>query len=93
MQVQPFTFAGGTTSYNVIATKRSHPNHDTGQIIVVGAHHDSVRNAPGANDDASGTGVLLEMARVLKNMPTDTEIRFIAFGAEERGLVAIMHPH
>lgn len=91
VQVQPFTFAGGTTSYNVIATKRSHPNHDTGQIIVVGAHHDSVRNAPGANDDASGTGVLLEMARVLKNMPTDTEIRFIAFGAEERGLVGSRH--
>lgn len=75
------------TSHNVIAAKEPHPNHDTGQIVVIGAHHDSVAGAPGANDDASGTATTLELARVLANMPTDTEVRFVTFGAEENGLL------
>ncbi|MFP3391442.1 M28 family peptidase [Brevibacillus sp. SIMBA_040] len=76
-----------STSYNVIATKKPDKNKDNGQIIIVGAHHDSVEGAPGANDDASGTATTLELARVMANMPTDTEIRFITFGAEENGLL------
>lgn len=76
-----------STSYNVIATKKPDKNKDNGQIVIVGAHHDSVEGAPGANDDASGTATTLELARVMANMPTDTEIRFITFGAEENGLL------
>ncbi|RXT03628.1 M20/M25/M40 family metallo-hydrolase [Ammoniphilus sp. CFH 90114] len=75
------------TSHNVIATKKPHPKHDTGQVIILGAHHDSVAVGTGASDNASGTAVLLEAARVLANTQTDTEIRFITFGAEERGLL------
>lgn len=75
-----------STSYNVIATKKA-TQKDTGQIVMVGAHHDSVENAPGANDDASGTAATLELTRVMANMPTDTELRFITFGAEENGLL------
>ncbi|WLR51806.1 DUF4910 domain-containing protein [Bacillus tianshenii] len=74
------------TSYNVVATKEA-THHDTNDIIILGAHHDSVAGAPGANDDASGTAMTLEMARVLSNMPTDTELRFVTFGAEENGLI------
>lgn len=80
------------TSHNVIATKaptnKKKANND---VIVVGAHHDSVELAPGANDDASGTAMTLELARVLKNVPTDTEIRFVTFGAEELGLLGSEH--
>lgn len=80
------------TSYNVSAVKEpTNRKKDTGDVIVVGAHHDSVEGAPGANDDASGTAMTLELARVLKNVPTDTEIRFITFGAEELGLVGSTH--
>jgi aminopeptidase YwaD len=79
------------TSHNVIATKKpSNLNSKTKakhDIIVIGAHHDSVANAPGANDNASGTAMTLELARVLKSIPSDTEIRFITFGAEELGLL------
>lgn len=75
------------TSYNVEAVKEPNKNHDTGQQIVIGSHHDSVPNGPGANDDASGTGVLLELARVFAKTPTDTTIKFVAFGAEENGLL------
>ena len=38
-----------------------------------------------------GTSVTLELARALKNLPTDTEIRFVTFGAEENGLFGSQH--
>lgn len=76
------------TSHNVIATKPAKSDApETDQIVIIGAHHDSVDGAPGANDDASGTATTLELARIMAKMPTDTEIRFITFGAEEDGLV------
>lgn len=84
--------AGESTSHNVIATKKPTNNKKaTNDIIVVGSHHDSVAGAPGANDDASGTAMTLELARVFKDVPTDTEIRFITFGAEELGLIGSTH--
>ncbi|MFD2639096.1 M20/M25/M40 family metallo-hydrolase [Piscibacillus salipiscarius] len=90
VQVHEFTFNSFSgeeiTSYNVEAVKEPMKNHDTGQTVVVGAHHDSVPHGPGANDDASGTAALLELARVYANTPTDTTIKFVAFGAEEYGL-------
>ncbi|ASN03796.1 M20/M25/M40 family metallo-hydrolase [Virgibacillus necropolis] len=89
VNVYEFTFESGgeeITSYNVEAVKEPMKNHDTGQAIIVGSHHDSVPWGQGANDDASGTAALLEMARVFANTPTDTTIKFVAFGAEEYGL-------
>ncbi|WP_053591827.1 M28 family peptidase [Bacillus sp. FJAT-22090] len=80
------------TSHNVIAIKKPVKlNNSTNNIIVIGAHHDSVAGAPGANDDASGTAMTLELARVLKNISSDTEIRFVTFGAEELGLLGSSH--
>ncbi|OOR32145.1 aminopeptidase, partial [Bacillus cereus] len=79
---------GNETSYNVIATKKpTFKKKATNDIIVLGSHLDSVAAAPGANDNASGTAMMLELARVLKKLPTDTEIRFTTFGAEEPGLL------
>ncbi|WP_257352108.1 M28 family peptidase [Pseudalkalibacillus decolorationis] len=84
---------GEKTSHNVIATKEptkpTRANDD--YIMVVGSHHDSVAGAPGANDDASGTAMTLELARVYKDLPTDTELRFVTFGAEEIGLLGSSH--
>lgn len=86
------SFTGERTSHNVIATKSpTNKNKSTGKVIAVGSHHDSVEFAPGANDNASGTAVTLELARVFKNLPTDTEVRFITFGAEELGLIGSDH--
>ncbi|WP_066321129.1 M28 family peptidase [Bacillus sp. FJAT-29814] len=79
------------TSYNVIAKMKPNKNKDNGQIVMVGAHHDSVPNGPGANDDASGTSAVLELARVMANAPIDTELRFVTFGAEEKGLLGSYH--
>lgn len=75
------------TSYNVIASLKPNKNKDTGQIITIGAHHDSVHGGPGANDDASGVSAVLELARIFAKAPIDTEVRFLTFGSEERGLV------
>jgi hypothetical protein len=56
--------------------------------VIVGAHYDSANvNAPGAVDNASGVGVLLELARVLSKEPHEYTYQFIFFGAEEYGLV------
>ncbi|MEW6049939.1 MAG: M28 family peptidase [Candidatus Zixiibacteriota bacterium] len=59
------------------------------KIIVIGAHYDSYSqydemvHAPGADDNASGTSVVLEMARILKDIPLRKTIIFMPFGAEE----------
>ncbi|MEI4772022.1 M20/M25/M40 family metallo-hydrolase [Psychrobacillus sp. FJAT-51614] len=79
------------TSSNVIAIKKPMQTKSNNNIIVIGAHHDSVLGAPGANDDASGTAMTLELARVLKNISSNTEIRFVTFGAEELGLLGSSH--
>ena len=54
------------------------------ETIVLGAHYDSYNDAPGANDNGSGTAVVLELARLLKDMkPARTRIRLVLFVNEE----------
>ena len=74
-----FAIPGGKTSRNVIAEKSG----TTGEVIVLGGHVDSVAVSPGANDNASGVAVTLELARVLAAAPVRPTVRFIAFGSEE----------
>jgi len=63
--------------------------------IVVGAHYDSTakdKGSFGAIDNGTGVAAMLEIASLLiKNPPTDFNIRFIAFGAEEVGLIGSKH--
>lgn len=54
--------------------------------LIVGGHFDSVENSPGANDNASGTAVVLGIARSLAKSPAVNHIWFIAFDGEEDGL-------
>lgn len=72
-------------SQNIIATRTPEKggNHE---IVHVSAHFDSVPFAKGASDNASGTAVALELARILKSYPVDKELRFVFAGAEEIGL-------
>ncbi|MFO3552555.1 M20/M25/M40 family metallo-hydrolase [Legionella pneumophila serogroup 1] len=61
-----------------------------GEAIVIGAHIDTLDgNMPGADDDSSGISVELEMARVLfsSNFELNRPVYFIAYAAEERGLI------
>ncbi|OGV68914.1 MAG: hypothetical protein A2283_16705 [Lentisphaerae bacterium RIFOXYA12_FULL_48_11] len=67
---------------NIIAEIR--PVNAPEEIIVVGAHYDSVAGMPGANDNASGVAALLELARMMKKSPPPRKrIRFVAFVNEE----------
>lgn len=54
--------------------------------VIIGAHYDSVVGSPGANDNASGTAVILAIARQFANTPLASKIWFISFDGEEDGL-------
>jgi Zn-dependent M28 family amino/carboxypeptidase len=53
------------------------------EIIVIGAHYDSVIYSPGANDNASGVAAVLEIARLLNQQPLSRTVRLVAFVNEE----------
>ena len=53
------------------------------EIIIVGAHYDSVLGSPGANDNGSGVAALLEISRLLKDKRLGRTVRFVAFTNEE----------
>jgi Zn-dependent M28 family amino/carboxypeptidase len=53
------------------------------QVILIGAHYDSVFGSPGANDNASGVAALLALARRFAGKHTDQTLRFVAFVNEE----------
>jgi acetylornithine deacetylase/succinyl-diaminopimelate desuccinylase-like protein len=57
------------------------------EIILVGGHYDTVLEVPGAGDNAGGTAITLELARVFKEKGTKRTMRFIAWGCEELGLL------
>ena len=52
-------------------------------IIVIGAHYDSVQGSPGANDNASGVAAMLALARAFANIAPARTLRFVAFTNEE----------
>jgi Zn-dependent M28 family amino/carboxypeptidase len=53
------------------------------EVVVVGAHYDSNRGTPGADDNASGVAALLELARLLRGDSLSRTIRLVAFANEE----------
>lgn len=53
------------------------------EIVLVGAHYDSVAGCPGANDNASGTAGLLALARIFAGTKPSKTLRFVAFANEE----------
>lgn len=53
------------------------------EIVLVGAHYDSVIGCPGANDNASGVAGVLEIARLLATEKPSRTVRFVAFVNEE----------
>jgi aminopeptidase YwaD len=70
------------TSQNVVGTPP-----DGACSIVAGGHYDSVPEGPGANDNASGTAVVLEMARTRAANQAMDGVCYVLFGSEEIGLV------
>ena len=69
---------------NVIAEL---PGENDGNVVMAGAHLDSVPEGPGINDNGSGSAALLELAENLSKLKPQNTIRLAWWGAEEEGLV------
>lgn len=78
---QPFSYKG-ETFYNVDASSSRGGVRRAVPLVVVGAHYDTVSCSPGADDNASGVAGLMEMARLLAEVPP-AGVRFVAFALEE----------
>lgn len=78
----------GETGYNIIVTKLGTVYPD--KYVIIDGHYDTI-NGPGVNDNGSGTSIILEIARILKDVPTEYSIKFIHFTAEELGLIGSYH--
>jgi aminopeptidase YwaD len=93
----PLTLEVSTTAHrnlisqNVLAERRGQLAGAAAPVVMVSAHYDSVIGAPGANDDGSGTGLCLELARVLRALPTESTVAFSLWGSEEQGLIGSRH--
>ncbi|MEG4207938.1 M20/M25/M40 family metallo-hydrolase [Microcoleus sp. Pol7_A1] len=59
--------------------------------IVIGAHYDTVPGTPGADDNATGVAVLLELARAIASGPLKYPVQLVAFDMEEYGCLGSSH--
>ena len=78
--LQSFSVQGRTVS-NIEVVKPGTERPD--EIVVVGAHYDSVVGSPGANDNATGVAGVLELARMLRSQQLSRTVHFVAFVNEE----------
>ncbi|HKQ89348.1 MAG TPA: M28 family metallopeptidase [Blastocatellia bacterium] len=93
--------AQATKVVNVVATLPGSQPESKDRIYVVSGHYDScvcsqgmtdaTSDAPGASDDASGTAVVMEMARVMSKYQFDATLVFLAVAGEEQGLLGAAH--
>jgi len=84
-----YTYTGSTAvCKNLIVTKIGtvYPN----TFVIIDGHYDSL-NGTGTNDNGSGLVCILEVARLLQNIPTQYSIKFINFSGEEDGLQGSQH--
>lgn len=84
LRLKTDTFRGEATTSNVIAESRS---GDSNNVVMVGAHLDSVNEGPGINDNGSGVAAILETAVQMAKVKPRNKLRFALWGAEEAGLV------
>ncbi len=84
---------------NIVATLKGTQPESVNRVYIVSGHYDSMCtsptdakcDAPGANDDASGTAAVLEMARVMSKYSFNATIIFMTVPGEEQGLLGATH--
>lgn len=84
LRLKTDTFRGIATTYNVIAESTS---GDPNNVVMVGAHLDSVNAGPGIQDNGSGSAAILEVAEQMAKVKPRNRVRFALWGAEEANLV------
>ena len=80
LRLKTDTFRGIATTYNVLAESR---DGDPNNVVMAGAHLDSVNQGPGINDNGSGSAALLETAHQMAKVKPRNKVRFAWWGAEE----------
>ena len=80
VESQSYT-VGGRTHRNLIVSRPGRSTQE--EQIVLGAHYDTNPGTPGADDNASGVSVLLELARLAIDREFGKTVRFVAFSTEE----------
>ena len=73
--------AGGVDCENLVVQIQGQSKPD--EILIVGAHYDTVSLSPGANDNGSAIAALLEISRLFSETSTSRTLRFVAFANEE----------
>lgn len=74
------------TWHNLVAERRG--DERPHEVLILGAHIDTVPRSPGADDNASGVAALLEIARLIADGPAPAiTVRFLVFNLEEVGLI------
>jgi Zn-dependent M28 family amino/carboxypeptidase len=86
-ELQSSGWGGGGKLRNVVAERRGTASDAERKLVIAGAHLDSVRGAPGANDNASGSSTLIELAKSFDGIDTRNDIRLVWFDGEEAGLL------
>jgi Zn-dependent M28 family amino/carboxypeptidase len=81
-------FAEERTSYNVFAETGT---GDDSNVVMAGAHLDSVQDGAGINDNGTGSAALLETAIQMQRVEPTNTVRFAWWGAEEEGLLGSEH--
>jgi Zn-dependent M28 family amino/carboxypeptidase len=84
LSVQTSTLRGTATTSNIIAESKE---GDATNVVMVGAHLDSVDRGPGIQDNGSGSATVLEVAVQMAKIKPRNKVRFALWGAEESGLV------
>ena len=84
--------AGTTATVSVVNDPQSNviaelPGTNDDNVVMAGAHLDSVPAGPGINDNGSGSAALLELAQQLAKVKPENTLRFGWWGAEEEGLI------
>ena len=77
-------FAEERTAFNVLAETGT---GDDSNVVMAGAHLDSVQEGPGINDNGTGSAALLETAIQMQRVKPTNTVRFAWWGAEEEGLL------
>ncbi len=84
MRLKTETFRGIATTYNVLAES---VDGDPNNVVMAGAHLDSVNAGPGIQDNGSGSAAILEVAEQMAKVKPHNKLRFAWWGAEEASLV------
>ncbi|GAB3538509.1 aminopeptidase PaaP [Arthrobacter tecti] len=82
------TVSENRETYNVLAETASGNDEN---VVMIGAHLDSVQAGPGINDNGTGSAAILAVAEAMQKVKTANTVRFAWWGAEEQGLLGAHH--